>query len=85
MTPFITMAAGRPQINTSKIMEALIIAAIVAVATRFIIVAEMKIELEHVKSGMTEMKAEYKSGLDDVMTEIKTIKGDIYVPKFEVK
>lgn len=85
MTPFITMVAGRPQINTSKIMEALIIGVILAVATRFIIIAEMKIELQHVQSEMVEMKGNYKDGLAEIKAEIKTIKGDIYIPKFDVK
>ncbi len=85
LTPFMTMVAGRPQINTSKIMETLIITALVAGVTRFIIVAEMKVELQNVKVQMVKMESDYKERFDNVMVEIKGIKGDFYVPKFKTK
>lgn len=83
-TPFLAMAAGRPQFNTTRILEALIIAGVVAMASRFVIVTEVKTELQYVKTDISEMKVDYKSGLAEVMAEIRTIKGDIYVPKFEM-
>lgn len=70
--PFVAMASGRPKLNVSKILESLIIGAIIALVMSYVALQVLEVKLDNITADIAELKS-----------DVKQIRGDLYRPVHE--
>lgn len=77
--PFVVAAhqGQGPQLNIPRILEAVLIAAIVGAGTWFMTIPELKTEFKYIKADIQEVSAEVKA----VQSDVNKLKTDVAVER----
>jgi len=81
--PFV-LASGQipqPDWNLSRIIEAVIIGLVSAGLSMFVAISIIQTQLTYISDELKEQKIEHAAQMNDLKTEIKDIRRDIYVPR----
>ncbi len=79
--PFLTVVNGKVKIQPSQIIQYLIIAGFISVATAYITLSKLEVKFDMLESDIVENRQETKEGFAEVKRDIKEIRNVVFVPR----
>ena len=81
--PFMATVGGKAQLNTSRIIEGLIIAAVAGAVAGYISVKELRVEVQSLKNSVTKIERTQEKLSDKMDRAQEKLFEDLYKPRVE--